>query len=80
MQVLGIKESSKAKPGVKQPVAVDDTAAAIDAFHDAVFSPRIELTQSDISSLDGRAVRGHAKGIIDTIKGIDGVPKRKVKP
>ena len=54
--------------------------AAIDAFHDAVFSPRIELTQSDISSLDGRAVRGHAKGIIDTIKGIDGVPKRKVKP
>ncbi|MBV71863.1 MAG: hypothetical protein CMH52_11080 [Myxococcales bacterium] len=44
-------------------------SAAIDAFHDDAFSPKIEMTQSDISSLDGRAIRSDAKQAIDSLIG-----------
>ena len=45
--------------------ADDPIASVIDSFHNTVFSPRIELTQSDINSLDGRSVRQDAKSAID---------------
>ncbi|MEE2786766.1 MAG: tetratricopeptide repeat protein [Myxococcota bacterium] len=48
---------------------LDETAEAIDAFHDTVFAPRIELTQSDINSLDGRSVRQDARSAIDSLLG-----------
>lgn len=51
----------------------DVIAAAIDRFHDEVFAPRIALTQSDINSLDGRAVR---QGARDALEGLLG-PKKK---
>ncbi len=51
----------------------DVIAAAIDRFHDEVFAPRIELTQSDINSLDGRAVRQSARDALDGLLG----PKEK---
>mgnify|MGYP006093162289 CR=1 FL=1 len=47
----------------------DLIVTAIDAFHDQVFSPKLELTQSDITSLDGRAVRQDARGAVDALLG-----------
>ena len=49
--------------------ADDPIASVIDSFHNTVFSPRIELTQSDINSLDGRSVRQDAKSAIDSLLG-----------
>jgi tetratricopeptide (TPR) repeat protein len=40
---------------------------ALDDFHGKAFSPKLELTQKDINSLDGRAVR---QGAADAIKGL----------
>ena len=57
----------------------DPLAASIDRFHDQVFAPRIELTQSDINSLDGRAVRGDAKGAIDALLGKKKRRKRRTR-
>ena len=57
----------------------DPLAGTVDRFHDQVFSPRIELTQSDINSLDGRAVRGDAKGAIDALLGREKRGKRKAR-
>lgn len=48
----------------EQPIA-----DAIDRFHDTVLSPAIELTQSDINSLDGRAVRQDARRALDGLLG-----------
>jgi tetratricopeptide (TPR) repeat protein len=50
---------------------------ALDAFHDAAFSPKLELTQTDINSLDGRAVRQSAS---DAIKGLLGKEVKPEKP
>ncbi|MEE2757411.1 MAG: tetratricopeptide repeat protein [Myxococcota bacterium] len=47
----------------------EPVSAAIDAFHNDGFSPKIEMTQSDISSLDGRAIRSDAKQAIDSLIG-----------
>ncbi len=47
----------------------DPISAAIDAFHNDAFSPKIEMTQSDVSSLDGRAIRSDAKKAIDSLIG-----------
>ncbi|MCA9540939.1 MAG: hypothetical protein KC620_18695, partial [Myxococcales bacterium] len=51
------------------PEDADVIASAVDHFHDEVFAPRIELTQSDINSLDGRAVRQDARGAVDALLG-----------
>lgn len=44
-------------------------SAAIDRFHDTVFAPLIDLTQQDISSLDGSAVRGRADEVLREVFG-----------
>ncbi len=43
--------------------------AAVDAFHDQVFAPKIDLTQQDINSLDGSAVRGRADEVLREVLG-----------
>jgi len=52
----------------------EDVTAACDAFHAALFSPKVELTSSDINSLDGSTVRVNAEQVLD---GILGPPKRE---
>tara|TARA_B100000902_G_C26538632_1_gene541402 strand:- start:51 stop:533 length:483 start_codon:yes stop_codon:yes gene_type:complete len=47
----------------------DLISTAIDAFHDKAFSPRLELTQSDVSSLDGSTVRQDARSALDSLLG-----------
>ena len=47
----------------------------IDAFHRQVFAPGIELSQSDMSSLDGRAVEGDAQSVIEDLIGRPGQKK-----
>lgn len=49
----------------------DDEAltALIDAFHRQAFAPKIDLTQQDINSLDGSAIRGRADDVLDTVLG-----------
>lgn len=53
----------------------EDVAKAIEAFHDKAFSPMVELTSSDINSLDGSTVRANAdevlKGILGTAVEVD---------
>ena len=44
-------------------------ALAVDAFHDEVFAPKIDLTQQDINSLDGSAVRGSADRLLRQVLG-----------
>ena len=53
---------------------LDDVVAACDAFHADVFSPKVELTSSDINSLDGSTVRVNASQVLD---GLLGTPKPK---
>lgn len=40
-----------------------------DAFHDGIFSPKIELTQSDINSLDGSPMRVGADKVLQDVLG-----------
>lgn len=47
----------------------DPLALLIDRFHQAAFSPRIDLTQADINSLDGSAVRGRADDVLKQVLG-----------
>lgn len=68
-----LEAAEKAANDPIDPTTGDVIAAAIDRFHDEVFSPRIELTQSDINSLDGRAVRQNARDALDGLLG----PKRR---
>lgn len=49
--------------------ADDPLAEALDRFHDTVLSPAVELTQSDINSLDGRAVQQDARQALDRLLG-----------
>jgi hypothetical protein len=59
----------------------DVIATAIDAFHDTAFAPKIELTQSDVSSLDGRSTRMGARQAIDSLLGKEPKKKKgKVRP
>jgi len=44
-------------------------ARAVDAFHAKVFAPKIDLTQRDINSLDGSAVRGDADEVLKQVLG-----------
>lgn len=46
-----------------------DPTAALDAFHDAAFSPRVSLTQSDLRSLDGSPVRVGADEALKAVLG-----------
>jgi len=44
-------------------------AWAIDELHAKVFAPKIDLTQQDINSLDGSAVRGDADEVLKQVLG-----------
>ena len=57
---FGCQQHSPASPG---RAFADD----FDAFVRRVFAPPIELSQSDMSSLDGRAVQGDAQSVIDDL-------------
>ena len=46
-----------------------DATAALDAFHDAAFSPKVSLTQSDLRSLDGSPVRVGADEALKAVLG-----------
>ena len=70
----GQKQYGCAKVAVEDD-AEDPVGEAIDAFHDQVFAPKIELTQSDITSLDGRPVRGDARRAVDALLGRDAKKK-----
>jgi hypothetical protein len=55
---------------IKQKVPEDDRVALVaDAFHDKVFAPKVDLTQRDINSLDGSAVRGDADQLLEKVLG-----------
>ena len=43
--------------------------AALDAFHSAAFSPKVALTQSDLSSLDGSPIRVSADEVLKGVLG-----------
>ncbi|MBV8758249.1 MAG: hypothetical protein JO257_13265 [Deltaproteobacteria bacterium] len=45
----------------------DSVTSALDAFHDAAFSPKVALEQSDLSSLDGSPVRVSADQVVKGI-------------
>jgi uncharacterized protein (DUF3084 family) len=47
----------------------EQVARVIDTFHVKAFAPKIDLTQRDINSLDGSAVRGDADTLIDKVLG-----------
>jgi tetratricopeptide (TPR) repeat protein len=47
----------------------DRISAVVDDFHDTVFAPLVDLTQQDISSLDGSAVRGRADEVLREVFG-----------
>jgi tetratricopeptide (TPR) repeat protein len=44
-------------------------ALVADEFHEKVFAPRVDLTQRDINSLDGSAVRGDADDVLRQVIG-----------
>ena len=52
-----------AKLDTKLPVK-EQVERALDEFHGAAFAPLVDLTQQDINSLDGRAVRGRADEVL----------------
>jgi len=60
---LGCGEKIFDRPGADE----SDAALAADAFHAQAFAPMIELTSSDINSLDGSTVRANAD---EVLKGI----------
>jgi tetratricopeptide (TPR) repeat protein len=47
----------------------DPAISALDAFHEAAFSPKVALSQSDLSSLDGSPVRVSADQVVKGILG-----------
>lgn len=47
----------------------DRITRLLDRFHDKVFAPKIDLTQRDINSLDGSAVRGEADQVLKEVLG-----------
>jgi tetratricopeptide (TPR) repeat protein len=61
--------------GVKTLKKLPDDAArvaqVIDDFHQKAFAPLIDLTQQDINSLDGSAVRGSADQLLEDVLGKD---------
>ncbi|MEZ4472728.1 MAG: hypothetical protein R3F60_18470 [bacterium] len=65
-----------------EQIAEDTLPAALDGFHGKAFSPKLELTQKDIHSLDGRAVRAGAADAIQGLleKGTDETPAPAALP
>jgi len=59
----GVRDVSAAKSDDER------VALAIDEFHAKVFAPKIDLTQRDINSLDGSAVRGDADEVLKQVLG-----------
>ena len=51
------------------PSGDEQLVTILDRFHDTVFSPRVELTQSDLNSLDGRPQRIGADAAIKGMLG-----------
>ena len=47
----------------------DPAISALDAFHEAAFSPKVALGQLDLSSLDGSPVRVSADQVVKGILG-----------
>ena len=54
---------------IKTAKLQDGAAVHLDTFHHRVFAPGIEMTQADMSSLDGRAVQGDAASVIEDLIG-----------
>ena len=52
---------------IRATADVQETFSALDTVHRAAFAPPIELSQSDMSTLDGRAVQGDAQSVIDDL-------------
>ncbi len=57
------------RPGAPRGDLDAQVAAAVDAFHQKAFAPKIDLTQRDINSLDGSAVRGDADEVLREVLG-----------
>ncbi len=55
--------------GDKHMTGDDEVISALDAFHDAAFSPKISLDQSDLNSLDGSPVRASSDQVLKGILG-----------
>jgi hypothetical protein len=55
--------------GEKKADAEATLMAALDAFHSAAFSPKVALTQSDLSSLDGSPIRVSADEVLKGVLG-----------
>ena len=57
----------------KEPKTAEQRALLVlDRFHRKVFAPKIDLTQRDINSLDGSAVRGDADAVLRQVLGEEG--------
>ncbi len=54
---------------VKKKTAEERLNLVLDRFHRKVFAPKIDLTQRDINSLDGSAVRGDADEVLRQVLG-----------
>ena len=54
---------NKVEKGTKD----DAVVSALDAFHEAAFSPKVALGQLDLSSLDGSPVRVSADQVVKGI-------------
>ena len=54
---------------IKTAKLQDGAAVHLDTFHHRVFALGIEMTQADMSSLDGRAVQGDAASVIEDLIG-----------
>ena len=55
------------KAGAPREKSEDPIADALDAFHVEAFSPKVTLTQSDLSSLDGSPVRVGADEVVKKV-------------
>ena len=65
----GHKKDSEARAFKEARTDEQRAALALDRFHIKVFAPRIDLTQRDINSLDGSAVRGDADEVLRGVLG-----------
>ena len=53
--------------GDKKTTDEDTLVSALDAFHDAAFSPKVALEQTDLNSLDGSPVRASSDQVLKGI-------------
>jgi tetratricopeptide (TPR) repeat protein len=64
----GCSETKRSK--LKEQTTDEERLALIvDNFHNEVFAPKVDLTQQDINSLDGSAVRGRADDVLKQVLG-----------